>query len=132
MQHMAIGARILEPLLKNAPQVIEIVRSHHEHFDGSGLPDALRGNAIPMPARVVSLADAFDAMTSVRPYRAAMSPQWALEEIARCSGKQFDPDVVEAFYRAYPDQESLPIDTPEKVHHRLPEGLAAGSAFSSK
>ena len=132
MQHMAIGARILSPLLKNAPQVIDIVRSHHEHFDGSGLPDALSGDAIPLLARVVSLADAFDAMTSARPYRAAMSLQSALDEIARCSGKQFDPDVVDAFHRAYPDPNILPIETPKKVHHRLPEGVAAGSAFASK
>jgi response regulator RpfG family c-di-GMP phosphodiesterase len=61
-----------------------------------------------------------------------MSLQSALDEIDCCSGKQFDPEVVEAFYRAYPDPDSLPIDTPKKVHHRLPEGLAAGSAFSSK
>lgn len=132
MQHMAIGARILDPLLKDAPQVIGIVRSHHEHFDGSGLPDALASEAIPLPARVVSLADAFDAMTSERPYRAAMSLQTALDEINRCAGKQFDPAVVEAFSKAYSDTAELPIETPETVHHRLPEGLAAGPASSPK
>jgi response regulator RpfG family c-di-GMP phosphodiesterase len=130
MQHMAIGARILDPLLKNAPQVIDIVRSHHEHYDGSGLPDSLAKDAIPLPARVVSLADAFDAMTSVRPYRAAMSPQAALEEIDRCTGRQFDPDVVGAFHSAFPEPSELPIETPDKVHHQLPEGVAAGQASS--
>jgi putative nucleotidyltransferase with HDIG domain len=130
MQHMNIGARILDPLLKNAPQVIDIVRSHHEHYDGTGLPDALSAEAIPLPARVVSLADAFDAMTSVRPYRAAMSPQEALDEINRCIGTQFDAEVVSAFCRAFPDLNGLPIDTPDKVHHRLPEGVAAGSTSS--
>ncbi len=132
MQHMSIGARILNPLLKNAPQVIDIVRSHHEHFDGTGLPDALANEAIPLPARVVSLADAFDAMTSARPYRGAMSLQSALDELERCAGKQFDPAVVEAFYKAYPDKSQIPIATPEKVHHRLPEGVAAGPVSTSK
>ena len=132
MQHMDIGARILEPLLKNAPLVIDIVRSHHEHFNGTGLPDALAEDAIPLPARVVSLADAFDAMTSARPYRDAMSPQAAIDEIDRCSGAQFDPAVVDAFHKAYPNHNELPIETPDKVQHRLPEGVAAGSTTSSK
>jgi HD-GYP domain-containing protein (c-di-GMP phosphodiesterase class II) len=127
MQHMAIGARILEPLLKNAPLVIDVVRSHHERFDGSGRPDALAGNEIPLLGRIVSLADAFDAMTSARPYRKAMPLEEAVAEIDRCSGTQFDPVVVAAFHRAYPALEGLPIETPAKVLHRLPEGVASGT-----
>jgi putative two-component system response regulator len=127
MQHMSIGARILSPLLKNAPQVIDVVRSHHEHFDGSGRPDALDAERIPMLARVVSLADAFDAMTTARPYRAAMSLQAALDEIEHCSGSHFDPDVVKAFSSAFPDPNALPIRTPDKVRRRLPDGVAGGS-----
>ena len=88
--------------------------------------------AIPLLARVVSIADAFDAMTSVRPYRAALPLQEALAEIGRCRGVQFDPDVVEAFHRAYPDLHGLPIETPEKVQRKLPEGVAAGTASSPK
>jgi len=132
MQHMSIGTRILDPLLKNAPQVIDVVRSHHEHFDGSGRPDALDAERIPMLARVVSLADAFDAMTTARPYRAAMSLRGALDEIERCSGSQFDPQVVKAFSRAFPDPSALPIRTPDKVRHRLPEGVAGGPVHSAK
>ena len=126
MQHMAIGARILDPLLKNAPQVIDVVRSHHERIDGSGRPDSLSADAIPMHARVVSLADAFDAMTTARPYRAAMPLQAALEEIKRCTGTHFDPDVVKAFHNAFPDLNELPIATPDRVQHQLPEGIAVG------
>jgi HD-GYP domain-containing protein (c-di-GMP phosphodiesterase class II) len=130
MQHMAIGARILDPLLKHAPQVIEVVRWHHERLDGSGRPDALTAEAIPLHARVVALADAFDAMTTARPYRPAMPLQYALDEIERCNGTHFDPNVVKAFYRAYPDPDELPIATPDKVQHQLPKGIAVGPAQS--
>ncbi len=126
MQHMSIGARILGPLLKNAPQVIDVVRSHHERYDGTGRPDELAGEDIPLLARVVSTADAFDAMTSARPYRTAMPVESALAELDRCAGSQFDPAVVDAFYRAFPDIRELPIETPEQLLHRLPEGVAAG------
>ena len=132
MGHTTIGARILDPLLKHAPQVIDVVRSHHEHVDGSGRPDGLFGEAIPLLARVVSLADAFDAMTTARPYRAAMTLEDALDEIERCGGTQFDPSVVEAFHHAYPDLNELPIETPDKVYHRLPEGIAAGPVSSHR
>ena len=124
MQHMAIGARILDPLLKNAPQVIDVVRSHHERLDGSGRPDSLSSEEIPVHARVVSLADAFDAMTTARPYRAAMPLQAALDEIHRCTGTHFDPEVVKAFHSAFQDLTELPIATPDRVQHQLPEGIA--------
>ena len=130
MQHMEIGARILDPLLKNAPQVIDVVRSHHERLDGTGRPDALSAEAIPLHARVVSLADAFDAMTSARPYRAAMPLQAAMDEIKRCAGTHFDPTVVEAFYGAFPNLNELPHATPDRVQHQLPEGVAAGTVLS--
>jgi putative two-component system response regulator len=124
MQHMVIGARILDPLLKNAPQVIDVVRSHHERLDGSGRPDSLSSEEIPMHARVVSLADAFDAMTTERPYRAAMPLHAALDEIHRCTGTHFDPEVVKAFQSAFQDLTELPIATPDRVQHKLPEGIA--------
>jgi putative two-component system response regulator len=127
MEHMVIGERILAPLLKNAPTVLEIVRSHHERWDGRGLPDGLRGAAIPMQARIVSVADAFDAMTSVRPYRASRSVPSALTELKVSAGVQFDADVVRAFGAAFPDAAGLPIGTPA-VYHRLPEHVAAGDA----
>ncbi len=77
-----------------------IIRHHHEHWNGAGYPDGLVGQEIPLGSRVIAVADAFDAMTSDRPYRTAMSSSAAMEEIRRNSGAQFDPHVVSAFLRA--------------------------------
>ena len=107
MEHTLIGARLLAPLLKHAPQVLAVVRSHHERMDGSGFPDGLRAESIPMHARVVSVVDAFDAMTTNRAYRASRHPADAMEELQRCAGLQFDPDVVMAGERR--DQETAAI-----------------------
>ena len=82
MEHPVIGARILGPLLRDAPLVIAIVRSHHERIDGKGLPDGLKGDAIPLVVRIVSVADAFDAMTSERPYRPSLPVERALRRAA--------------------------------------------------
>ena len=76
------------------------MRSHHERFDGRGVPDRLVGTAIPLEARIAAVADSFDAMTSDRPYRLRLSMEEAIAEIMRCSGTQFDPSVVEAMLRA--------------------------------
>ena len=78
------------------PDVADTVRSHHERFDGRGYPRGLAGRAIPVAARVLLVADAYDAMTTVRPYQGAMSWQAALTELRVYAGYQFDPDVVEA------------------------------------
>jgi HD-GYP domain-containing protein (c-di-GMP phosphodiesterase class II) len=72
------------------------IRHSHEHFDGSGYLDALAGEAIPLASRILLVADAYDAMTSDRSYRRAMSPSDALEELRRCAGRQFDPACVDA------------------------------------
>lgn len=74
-----------------------IARWHHENIDGSGYPDGLRGERIPLEARIVRIADSFDAMTHTRPYQAARSIEWALEELARCAGTQFDPELARVF-----------------------------------
>ena len=95
--HTVIGARILagasSTLLRAAE---EIARFHHERWDGCGYA-GLRGARIPLHARIVAVADAYDAMTSDRPYKDAIDPEWALEEIAACSGTQFEPAIVDAF-----------------------------------
>ena len=99
--HVLIGESILRPIALLHP-LLPGVRHHHEHFDGTGYPDGLKGEAIPIEARIMAVADAFDAMTSSRPYRVAM-PEWeALAELRRTAGTQFDPRVVAAFEQIYP------------------------------
>jgi HD-GYP domain-containing protein (c-di-GMP phosphodiesterase class II) len=95
-QHPELGYRILrgQPCLGDTAAII---RHHHERYDGSGYPDHLRADAIPLGARIVAVADAFDAMTSHRPYRAAMDDATATAEIVRGRGHQFDPVVVDRF-----------------------------------
>jgi putative nucleotidyltransferase with HDIG domain len=82
----------------------EVIRHHHERFDGKGYPDGLSGGMIPLGARIFSVIDTFDAITSDRPYRKAATVQRAYEEIRRCSGSQFDPHVVDAFLQIDPMQ----------------------------
>jgi response regulator RpfG family c-di-GMP phosphodiesterase len=100
MTHPVVGWRILAPLLGETPEALHIVRSHHERFDGRGIPDGLAGTDIPLEARIAAAADSFDAMASDRPYRSGLSMDDAIAEIVRCSGTQFDPQVVEAVVSA--------------------------------
>ena len=101
MSHPVVGWRILAPLLAETPAALNIVRSHHERFDGGGVPDRLAGSAIPIEARIAAVADSLDAMSSGRPYRPAV-PGWAeaMEELRRHRNTQFDPEVVDAALRA--------------------------------
>jgi len=92
-QHPDIGARICAPLA-GSTAFAPIVRHHHERWDGAGYPDALRGEKIPLGARIVGLVDAFDAMTPDRPYRDARSIESAIAETRAQAGRQFDPDLV--------------------------------------
>jgi putative two-component system response regulator len=97
MTHPVLGWRILLPLLSESPVALNVVRSHHERIDGRGVPDGVRGEAIPREARIACVADAFDAMMSGRPYRSAqLTLDDALRELQRCSGTQFDTGVVNA------------------------------------
>jgi putative two-component system response regulator len=100
MTHPVLGWRILRPLLSDNPVALNIVRSHHERMDGKGIPDGLTGTDIPHEARIITVADAFDAMMSRRPYRQGLTTQDALAELRRTSGTQFDPEVVAAFFEA--------------------------------
>jgi putative nucleotidyltransferase with HDIG domain len=99
--HVVRGAAILEPIPGLQPMV-PIVRNHHERWDGTGYPDRLAGEQIPLLARIVAVADAFDAMTSDRPYRPAMPLAGALAQLARNAGSHFDPRCVQAFLRLEP------------------------------
>jgi putative nucleotidyltransferase with HDIG domain len=94
-EHATAGARIVAAL--GDEELTAIVRHHHERFDGDGYPDGLRGGEIPIGARIIAVADTFDAVTSVRPYRPQMTQAQALELIVAESGAQFDPAVVSAF-----------------------------------
>ncbi len=95
-KHPDIGADILKPIPPMAKET-EIIRHHHERYDGRGYPAGLKGKEIPYLSRIISLADSFDAMTSDRPYRDGMSIEKAIEEIERCKGSQFDPELAEIF-----------------------------------
>ena len=95
--HTVLGAQMLGGIAFLQGPGVGIVRSHHERWAGGGYPDNLAGEEIPLGARVFAVADALDAITSNRPYRAAQSWRAAHREILAESGKQFDPDVVEAF-----------------------------------
>jgi diguanylate cyclase (GGDEF)-like protein len=97
-RHTLIGERILGAALALRP-VARLVRSSHERYDGDGYPDGLRGEEIPLGARIVTVCDAYDAMTSDRPYQRSLGAEEALAELRRCAGAQFDPAVVEAFCR---------------------------------
>jgi putative nucleotidyltransferase with HDIG domain len=101
-QHPGVGARILRsvPFLEAHIPIVEL---HHERPDGRGYPHGLRATEIPMVARIVHVADAFDAMTSARAYRPALPTSEGLRELWRCAGSQFDAEVVQALAKALPD-----------------------------
>jgi putative two-component system response regulator len=114
--HPLLGAQILSPVKFLVP-ALPIVEAHHEKWDGSGYPRGLRGDQIPLGARIFALVDAFDAMTSDRPYRRALPFEQALDQIASCAGTHFDPDVVYAFVDLCRDAEKGRIFVGEGVRH---------------
>jgi response regulator RpfG family c-di-GMP phosphodiesterase len=106
MTHSQIGPSIVKPIANE--NIINIIKYHHTRFDGSGKNQTLSGAQLPLGVKIVTLADAFDAMTSERPYRQSMTMEEAQSEIKRCSGTQFDPAIVEAFLKI-PGPEILAI-----------------------
>ncbi len=111
--HPTIGAQIIEPI-RFLGQAVEIVRSHHEWFDGSGYPSGLAGEQIPLAARIFAIADSFDAMTSDRPYRSALPMEVAVGEIRDGAGTQFDPQAVAAFLELV-DEVGIAVDDGDMV-----------------
>jgi len=98
--HSDIGAKIIGHI-RQLKEIVPGVKYHHEQINGKGYPDGLRGKDIPILAKIVAVADTYDAMTTDRPYRKAMEKEAAIEELKRCSGTQLDKEVVEAFIHAY-------------------------------
>jgi len=98
--HPVIGKKILQPITF-LQDILPDIYHHHEQYDGSGYPDGLRGEEIPLGARILAIADTYDAMTSDRPYRPALSHEIAIEELKRCAGTQFDPKLVDVFVKIF-------------------------------
>jgi putative nucleotidyltransferase with HDIG domain len=96
--HPVLGAQIIGPVDRLAAE-LPVIRHHHEWYNGSGYPDRLLGDEIPRLARILHVADAFEAMTADRPYRKALSTEQALSELRKFAGVQFDPEIVDAFVR---------------------------------
>jgi putative nucleotidyltransferase with HDIG domain len=108
-EHVSLGASMLKALGEMHP-IVPLIRHHHEAWDGSGYPDGLKEENIPLISRIVAVADTYDAMTSDRPYRAARSKREAVDELQRCAGKNFDPKIVKAFIDILDEQSTVVID----------------------
>ncbi|MFC1904156.1 HD domain-containing phosphohydrolase [Chloroflexota bacterium] len=113
--HPEVGARILIPIVKD-DEILEIVAHHHERYDGAGYPDGLSGEQIPLGARILIVADSYDAMTSERPYRSAIDVEKACAEIERCKGSQFVPEVADTFLKIRESVHSV-VSRYNKVQH---------------
>jgi len=120
-RHPETAVRILEPIPFFLP-LLPAIRHHHERFDGKGYPSRLAGSNIPFASRIMAIADTFDAMTSTRAYRKALPVADAIAEIRRCSGTQFDPDIVPVFL-ACQSKIVIPGDV------SLPEGFEEAISF---
>ena len=97
MTHSHIGADIVRPIVNE--KIVEMIEHHHDHYNGEGLHQVIAGDDIPLGARIIAVADAFDAMISDRPYRSALPIKEAIDEVKRCAGTQFDPVVAKAFLK---------------------------------
>lgn len=122
--HPALGSDILVKV-QSLKTVAKVIRHHHERWDGGGYPDRLCSLKIPLGARIISVADAYDAMISHRTYRSQLSQDQARNEIKRCQGSQFDPEIVEAFLRLSSSEEWNSI-----VFKRLESNLPAWQALA--
>ena len=126
-RHPVDGADILEQIA-GLKDMAKIVRYHQEAYDGSGYPEGLKGEEIPIGARIATVVDAFDAMITDRPYRKGMAIEKAIEELKRNRGTQFDPIVVDTIVNLYEDGNLKPAQLPEPAH---PNNIAAGISRST-
>jgi HD-GYP domain-containing protein (c-di-GMP phosphodiesterase class II) len=118
--HPLIGVEIVRPF-PELQGAISAIRGHHERWDGTGYPDGKKGEQIPIEARIISICDAFDAMTSDRPYRKAMSYDSAIQELFRCAGTQFDPELIPLFIYALAKKEGIDISIYEEKMTEIKE-----------
>jgi putative two-component system response regulator len=105
-QHSKKSIELLAPLRLSA-NILGYIQHHHEHFDGTGYPDGLTGEKIPLGARIIAISDAYDSMTSNRPYRKPLSNDEAKNELVKCSGKQFDPSLTSIFLEVLTEMEEV-------------------------
>lgn len=105
-EHVVVGSQILAPLTHLGP-IVEFVRGHHEHFDGSGYPDHLKADEIPLGARIICAAEIYDALTTARPYQPMMAPEQAVERMRRLAGSVVDPGVMDAIAAAVAKRQTL-------------------------
>jgi HD-GYP domain-containing protein (c-di-GMP phosphodiesterase class II) len=105
--HPILAVNILRPLITDE-DILDMIRHHHETWDGNGYPDGLKGEEISLGARIMQVCDTFDAITSNRPYRKARPKEIAYKELIRCSGSQFDPYIIRSFFK-------IPEKTLEKI-----------------
>lgn len=119
-QHAAIGAQALSSISHDFVPVAEAVRAHHERWDGSGYPDGIHGQQIPLFGRILAVVDAFEAMTSDRPYRKAMSSRAAAAILSQEAGKQFDPQLVDVY---------LKLIKKRRIHMEQEDGARTGLGF---
>ena len=117
-RHSNMGVEIIEHI-RQLREIIPGVKYHHEQVDGKGYPDGLRGEDIPILAKIVAVADTYDAMTTDRPYRKAKEKKMAIDELKRCSGTQLDKKVVEAFIQAYQKWGNLKTQSAESIAHSV-------------
>jgi putative nucleotidyltransferase with HDIG domain len=115
-QHTSKSIELLVPL-NLSPNIISYIQHHHERFDGTGYPDGLEGDKIPLGARIIAISDSYDSMTSERPYRKPLSNGEAKNELLKCAGKQFDPNLVSIFLDVLKEAEEVFL---ARDHMRVP------------
>ena len=117
---MLVGSSILTAAVVGIQANLIVVLHHHEHYDGKGYPDALKGEQIPLESRILSVADAFVAMTSERPYRSKLPEAIAMQRIMAASGDQFDPVVVNAFMQNASAEAMAEYESRQRTEQRVP------------
>ena len=127
-QHSRMGANIIKNI-EGAEEIADIVLHHHERWDGKGYPDGLKGEDSALLARILTVADAYDAMSSQRPYRDRLAVEKVFRTLRDAAGRQFDPDVVEAFVRSLsdgskPSADAAPVETPDSRRSAAPDPRA--------